>query len=54
MFGDLDNKALKDQSIRKAMELISFENLTPEARTRAKNKEASMVTIVKIESRRNF
>jgi len=34
--------------------LISFENLTPEERTKAKNKEASMVTIAKIENRRNI
>jgi hypothetical protein len=39
--------------IRKAMELISFENLTPEERTLAKNKEAARITVAKIENRRN-
>jgi len=43
-----------NEGIRKAVELISFENLTPEERTKAKNKEASMVTIAKIENRRNI
>jgi hypothetical protein len=40
--------------IRKAVELISFENLTPEERTQAKNKEAARVTIAKIENRTKF
>lgn len=31
------------------MELISFENLTPEERTHAKNKEAAKVTLAKTE-----
>ena len=44
----------ENEGIRKAVELISFENLTPEERTKAKNKEASMVTIAKIENRRNI
>lgn len=38
----------KNKGIKKAMELISFENLTPEERTLAKNKEASKITIAKI------
>ena len=39
---------LKNQGIKKAVELISFENLTPEERTKAKDKEASKVTIAKL------
>lgn len=39
---------MKNEGIKKAIELISFENLTPEERTAAKNKEASKVTIAKI------
>ena len=39
---------LKNEGIKKAIELISFENLTPEERTAAKNKEAAKVTIAKI------
>jgi hypothetical protein len=39
---------LKNEGIKKAMELISFENLTREERTQAKNKEASKVTIAKL------
>jgi hypothetical protein len=35
--------------IKKAAELISFENLTPEERTESKNKEARLITIAKIE-----
>lgn len=42
------------EGIKKAIELISFENLTPEERTQAKNKEAARVTVAKIEYRRNF
>jgi len=34
--------------------LVSFENLTPQERTQAKNKEAARVTVAKIENRRNF
>lgn len=37
--------------IKKAAELISFENLSPEERTQAKNKEAARVTVAKIENR---
>lgn len=37
-----------NHGIKKAIELISFDNLTPEERTAAKNKEASKVTIAKI------
>jgi hypothetical protein len=44
----------KNEGIRKAMELISFDNLSPEERTNAKNKEAARVTIAKIENRRNY
>jgi hypothetical protein len=44
----------KHEGIRKAIELISFDNLTPEERTKAKNKEAARVTVAKIENRRNF
>lgn len=36
------------KGIRKAIELISFENLTPKERSQAKNKEAAKVTIAKI------
>ncbi len=38
---------LENQGIKKAVELISFENLTPEERAQAKNKEASKITIAK-------
>jgi hypothetical protein len=37
-----------NQGIKRAVDLISFENLTPEERTKSKNKEASMVVIAKI------
>lgn len=43
-----------NEGIKKAAELISFENLSPEERTQAKNKEAAKVTIAKIENRRNI
>ncbi len=43
-----------NEGIKKAIELISFENLTPEERTQAKNKEATRVTIAKIENRKVF
>ena len=36
--------------VKKAAQLISFENLTPEERTESKNKEASKITIAKIEN----
>ncbi len=39
---------MNNEGIRKATELISFENLSPEERMQAKNKEASKVTIAKI------
>ena len=45
---------IQNEGIRKAVELISFDNLTPEERTKAKNKEATRVTVAKIENRRNF
>lgn len=35
---------IQNEGIRRAVELISFENMTPEERTAAKNKEASRVT----------
>jgi hypothetical protein len=36
-----------NEGIRKAIELISFENLTPEERAKAKNKEAAKITLTK-------
>ncbi len=39
----------ENEGIKKAMELISFENLTPEERTKAKNKEAARITLAKTE-----
>ncbi|MCU0338527.1 MAG: Rpn family recombination-promoting nuclease/putative transposase [Spirosomaceae bacterium] len=44
----------QNEGIKKAIELISIDNLTPEERTLAKNKEATRVTIAKIENRRNI
>jgi hypothetical protein len=38
-----------NEGIRKAIELISFENLTPEERMHAKNKEAAKVVLAKNE-----
>ncbi len=38
-----------NEGIKKAIELISFENLTPEERTQAKNKEASKIVFAKME-----
>lgn len=40
----------ENEGIKKAIELISFENLTPEERTQAKNREAARITIAKIEN----
>ncbi len=40
----------ENEGIKKAIELISFENLTPEERTKAKNKEAARITIAKVEN----
>ncbi len=40
---------MQNEGIKKAMELISFENLTPEERTQAKNKEAAKITLAKTE-----
>ena len=37
-----------NQGIKRVVDLISFENLTHEERTKSKNKEASMVVIAKI------
>ena len=45
---------IQNEGIKKAVELIRFENLTPEERAQAKNKEATRMTISKIENRRNF
>jgi hypothetical protein len=39
-----------NEGIKMAIELISFENLTPEERTQAKNKEAGKITIAKVEN----
>ncbi len=39
-----------NEGIRKAIELISFENLTPEERTQAKNKEAARITTAKLQN----
>jgi hypothetical protein len=38
---------MQNEGIKKAMELISFENLTPEERTNAKNKEAAKIVLTK-------
>jgi predicted Zn-dependent peptidase len=38
-----------NEGIRKAIELISYDNFTPEERTQAKNKEAARVTLAKAE-----
>ncbi len=40
---------LQNDGIKKAVELISFENLTPEEREISKNKEAAKVTLAKTE-----
>jgi PD-(D/E)XK nuclease family transposase len=40
----------ENAGIRRAAELISFENLTPEERALSKNKEAGKITIAKIEN----
>jgi hypothetical protein len=37
----------ENEGIKKAIELISFENLTPEERTKAKNKESGRIVILK-------
>jgi hypothetical protein len=39
----------ENEGIRKVVELISFENLTPEERTKAKNKEAAEIVLAKTE-----
>ena len=36
---------MQNEGIKKATELISFENLTPEERTKSKNKEAAKIVI---------
>ena len=38
---------MQNEGIKKAMELISFENLTPEERAKAKNKEAAKIVLTK-------
>lgn len=40
----------ENEGIKKAAELISFENLTPEERTASKNTEAAKITMAKAES----
>lgn len=40
---------IQNEGIKKAMELISFENLTPEERANAKNKEAAKIVLAKAE-----
>ena len=40
---------MQNEGIKKAMELISFENLSPAERTQAKNKEAAKITLAKTE-----
>jgi len=40
---------MENEGIRKAIELISYDNLTPKERTAAKNKEAAKVTAAKLE-----
>ena len=40
---------MQNEGIKKAMELISFENLTHEERTQAKNKEAAKIVLAKTE-----
>jgi predicted transposase YdaD len=40
----------KNEGIKKAVELISFENLTPEERATSKNKEAAKITKIKNEN----
>ncbi len=40
---------MQNEGIKKAIELISFENLTPEERTKAKNKEAAKIVLAKTE-----
>ncbi|MEY4903677.1 MAG: hypothetical protein RLZZ292_1492 [Bacteroidota bacterium] len=40
---------ISNVGIKKAAELITFENLTPEERTESKNKEAGLITIAKVE-----
>jgi hypothetical protein len=40
---------IENAGIKKAIELISFENLTPEERSESKKKEAGKITIAKIE-----
>ena len=41
----------QNEGIKKAIELISFDNLSPQERTQAKNKEAAKIASVKLENR---
>ena len=45
---------LENKGIRRAAELISFENLTPEERTLSKNKESAQIVIAKIENAKSI
>lgn len=45
---------LKNPGIKKASQLIDFDNLTPEERAESKNKEAGKITIIKIEEAKAF
>ena len=40
----------QNEGIKKAIELIDFDNLSPEERTEAKNKEASRIVLAKVEN----
>jgi hypothetical protein len=40
---------IENKGIKKAAELINFDNLTPEERAESKNKEAAKVTLAKME-----
>ncbi len=41
----------ENEGIKRAMELISFDNLSPEERTQAKNKEAARIVLAKTENK---
>lgn len=43
-----------NEGIRRAADLISFENLTPQERALSKNKESAKITIAKIENAKAF
>ncbi|MDX2248299.1 MAG: PD-(D/E)XK nuclease family transposase [Bacteroidia bacterium] len=44
----------ENEGIRKAIELISFENLTPAERAEAKNKEAARIVLAKVENQKTI